>query len=381
MRRNETHPDADQDTPLFDLVFQRISESPGGAVPFSDWMGLVLYHPEHGYYSSGGGGGFRDIGRRGDFYTSVSVGETFGLLLAHRVAREWETTFAGERPFVVVEQGGHDGRLARDILAGLRELGSPLLEAFEYRLVEPREALRGRLEARLAEDPDPHIRVVASIAEARAASGIFLCNELLDAFPVDLLSFEDGHWHERQVGWEAASGSPRFVTRPLRPEWAAFTESLGGGFPEGYVTELCPAVDDWMADTAGLFEQGLWWIIDYGYERADYYHPGRTTGTLRCYREHRASEDPFAHPGGQDLTAHVDFTRVGEAAFRCGLPPRRFTDQHHFLIDAARAWLLSLEGMSPDPRTAKRLRQFQTLTHPAMMGQQFKVMELARLPG
>jgi SAM-dependent MidA family methyltransferase len=135
-----------------------------------------------------------------------------------------------------------------------------------------------------------------------------------------------------------------------------------------------------MAGTAGLFERGLWWIIDYGHERADYYLPQRRTGTLRCYRDHRASEDPFAHPGGQDLTAHVDFTRVEEAAVRGGLSRRRFTDQHHFLVDSARSWLLSLEGRVPDARTAKRLRQFQTLTHPSMMGQQFKVMELARLP-
>jgi SAM-dependent MidA family methyltransferase len=343
-------------------------------------MGLALYHPEHGYYSHGGGGGFLEIGRRGDFYTSVSVGETFGLLLAHRIVRDWGTTFARARPFVVVEQGGHDGQLARDLLAGLRELGSPLLADFEYRLVEPREALRERLAARFAENPDPRIRVIASIEEARAASGIFLCNELLDAFPVDLLSFEDGHWHERQVGWDPTAKSPRFVTRPLRPEWAAFTESLGGGFPEGYVTELCPSVDDWMVETAELFERGLWWIIDYGHERADYYLPQRRTGTLRCYREHHATEDPFAHPGGQDLTAHVDFTRVEEAAVRGGLSRNRFTDQHHFLVDSARSWLLSLEGRSPDARTAKRLRQFQTLTHPSMMGQQFKVMELARLP-
>lgn len=380
MRRNEGNPDAFQDTPLFDLVFQRISESPGGGVPFSEWMGLALYHPEHGYYSRGGGAGFREIGRRGDFYTSVSVGETFGLLLAHRIVREWETTFAGARPFVVVEQGGHDGQLARDILAGLRELGTPLLADFEYRLIEPRAALRERLAARFAEDPDPRIRVVSSIEDARAEAGVFLCNELLDAFPVDLLCFEGGAWHERQVGWDDEARAPRFVTRPLRPEWADFTGALGSGFPEGYVTELCPSVDDWMAGTAGLFERGLWWIIDYGHERADYYLPQRRTGTLRCYRDHRASEDPFAHPGGQDLTAHVDFTRVEEAAVRGGLSRRRFTDQHHFLVDSARSWLLSLEGRAPDARTAKRLRQFQTLTHPSMMGQQFKVMELARLP-
>lgn len=380
MRMTPGHPSGPQDTPLFHLVFQRISESPEGSVPFSAWMDLSLYHPEWGYYSkSGVDPGFREIGRRGDFYTSVSVGETFGLLLAHRIARIWETDFGRALPFVLVEQGGHDGRLARDILAGLREIGTPLLEGLEYRLVEPRPALREALEAGLAGDPDDLLRVVDSLEAASAPAGLFLCNELLDAFPVDLLVFTNGAWHERRLGWDSESARPTWVTGPLRPEWSAFAESLGKEFPEGYVTEICPAVDSWMKDAARLFDRGLWWVIDYGYERADYYLPQRSTGTLRCYRGHLAGDDPFAHPGEQDLTAHVDFTRVEEAAKREKLARRLFTDQHHFLIESARPWLLSLEGKTPDPNTAKRLRQFQTLTHPAMMGQQFKVLEMARL--
>lgn len=380
MRMTPGHPSGPQDTPLFHLVFQRISESPEGSVPFSAWMDLALYHPEWGYYSRRGADpGFREVGRRGDFYTSVSVGETFGLLLAHRIARIWETDFGRALPFVLVEQGGHDGRLARDILAGLREIGTPLLEGLEYRLVEPRPALREALEAGLANDPVERLRIVDSLEAARAQAGLFLCNELLDAFPVDLLVFTDSAWHERRVGWDTESSRPAWVTGPLRSEWSEFTESLGTEFPEGYVTEICPAVDAWMKDAARLFDRGLWWIIDYGHERADYYLPQRSTGTLRCYRGHRAGEDPFAHPGDQDITAHVDFTRVEVAAGREGLTRRLFTDQHHFLIEAARTWLLSLEGNTPDPATAKRLRQFQNLTHPAMMGQQFKVMELAHL--
>ena len=342
-------------------------------------MDLVLYHPEWGYYSRRGvAPGFREVGRGGDFFTSVSVGETYGLLLAHRITRIWETDFGRALPFVLVEQGGHDGRLARDILAGLREIGTPLIEGLEYRLVEPRPGLRKVLEDDLANNPVEGLRIIDSLEASRAPAGLFLCNELLDAFPVDLLVFTAGAWHERRVGWDGASARPDWVTAPLRPEWAGFAALLGTDFPEGYQTELCPAVDAWMADAARLFERGFWWIIDYGHEQSDYYLPQRSTGTLRCYRVHRAGEDPFAHPGEQDLTAHVDFTRVEEAARREGLARSLFTDQHHFLIDAARPWLLSLEGKRPDAATAKRLRQFQTLTHPAMMGQQFKVMEFTR---
>lgn len=342
-------------------------------------MDLALYHPGLGYYSRRGDDpGFREVGRGGDFFTSVSVGETFGFLLAQQIAREWEDRFERHAPFVIVEQGGHDGRLARDIVAALRESGSPLAGNFEYRLVEPRPALRESLERSLFLDPVGEIQIVPSLGEARAEIGLFLCNELLDAFPVDLITFESGRWRELRVAWDADSDRPVWTPEDLRPELAAFAAGLGTDFPEGYRSEVCPAVDSWMEEAALLFERGLWWIIDYGHERDDYYPPERREGTLRCYHGHRCGSDPFVFPGEQDLTADVDFTRVEEAAIRRGLIRRRFTDQHHFLIEAAKAWLLSLEGQAPGPATAKRLRQFQTLTHPSMMGQQFKILELER---
>lgn len=346
-------------------------------MPFSVWMDLALYHPRHGYYASAAeGGGFRRLGRGGDFYTSVSVGDTFGWLLARRLVAEWETVFDRPESFVVVEQGGHDGRLALDVVAALREIGAPFLGTFEYRLVEPREGLRDRLAGMLPQGGP--VRVLPSLAEARAPVGVFLCNELLDAFPVDLLVFTGGEWRERRVAWDAAAAGPAWTDGPLSDFQARFVAELGEGFPEGYVTEVCPAVDDWMKEAAGLFGRGVWWIVDYGYERPDYYAPERRNGTLRCYRGHRAGEDPFEAPGDQDLTAHVDFTRVEEAAARAGLRKRRFTDQHHFLVEAARSWLLSLEGRPPDAVAAKRIRQFQTLAHPALMGRSFRVMELEK---
>ena len=365
-----------QDTPLFDLVFQRISKSPDLSINFSEYMEMALYHEDHGYYSRGE---TRMVGRGGDFYTSVSVGETFGFLLARRVLIEWQTRFDGSEPLVIVEQGAHDGRLARDIMSGIREVAPHLLGRIEYRIVEPRFRLREVLKEQLAgEGSGQSIRVVDSLEQAKAPQGVFLCNELLDAFPVPLLTFQSGRWQEKGVGHNEEGDGFDWVCRPLSGEFLSLVEELGNDFPEEYVTELCPAVDDWMAEAGRLFENGLWWIIDYGYEREDYYLPQRRTGTLRCYREHRAGEDPLVLPGQQDITAHVDFTRLERAAERAGLKRCRFTDQHHFLIEAAKPWLLSLEGRPPDSLTAKRLRQFQTLTHPSLMGQQFKVMELSR---
>ncbi|MEX2580052.1 MAG: SAM-dependent methyltransferase [Verrucomicrobiales bacterium] len=338
-------------------------------------MELALYHPRQGYYSNPQE---RPIGRRGDFFTSVAVGDTFGFLLAHALVQAWEKRFDPRRPFVVVEQGGHDGQLARDFLAGLASTGSALSKSVVYRIVEPRSAVRERLDETFRNEGFGGIETVATLEEARGEQGLFLCNELLDAFPFRRLAFEEGEWRERKVGWDEAGQAPCWVSRPLPAELTRYADELGTDFPEGYATEVCPAVATWMRDAATLFRRGLWWVIDYGYESEDYFARHRADGTLRCYRNHRATDDPFDRPGETDITAHVNFSHLAAAAAGAGLKRERFTDQHHFLVEAARPWLLAIEGEPPGESLRQRLRQFQTLTHPGLMGQQFKVAEFSR---
>lgn len=370
-----TDPTDDKDTPLFHAVFQTISKTEDLSIPFSDYMRLVLYHPEQGYYSRLSE---NRIGREGDFYTSVTVGETFGFLLAQKISTEWRTRFKSSGEFVVVEQGAHDGALALDIVLGIREIDPELAEEFRYRIVEPRQEHRNWLEERFSgERGGKSIKVLPSLSSAQAEKGIFLCNELVDAFPFDCVRMENGEWRERKVGIDEA-GNLCWKSGGVDERFVAYVSDLDVEFPEGYTTEFSPGINGWVAEASGLFSKGLWWVIDYGYDAEDYYSTVRSSGTMRCFREHRATEDPFEEPGNVDITAHVDFSRIGAAAEGYGMKVEEFTDQHHFLIEAAKPWLMGLEGAAPGAQTSKRLRQFQTLTHPSIMGQQFKVMVLAK---
>lgn len=334
-------------------------------------MELALYHPEGGYYAKPLE---RKIGRKGDFFTSVSVGETFGLLLAYGIVEAWRA--AGEGPWVVVEQGAHDGQLARDILAGLDEIGSGLERIVEYRIVEPRDLIREQLTSHAAMQPDARLKVVPSIAAARAPAGIFLCNELLDAFPVALVVRRQDSWVEKRVclqedelGW---------TEEALPPELETIIQAWGNDVEEGFQAELCPGLGTWVGEVSGLFEQGIWWVFDYGYEIPERLLAARRDGSLRCYEGHRASEDPLDRPGELDITAHANFSSLAAAAQAAGLEASPLTDQHRFLIEIGRPWLLSLEGTPPAGRNAARLRQWQTLTHPSLMGQQFRVARFTK---
>ncbi|MDF1756067.1 MAG: SAM-dependent methyltransferase [Verrucomicrobiales bacterium] len=347
---------------------------------FDKFMEQALYHPQHGYYSSSIG---KKIGRDGDFFTSVSVGDTFGVLLCHAIEQKWQNLCPeNDLPLVIVEQGAHDAQLARDILEGFRSRNSPLYEKIEYRIIEPRETIRREItEIADCTGYSPKLYPVQSMADARAEAGIFLCNELLDAFPVRRFVHEKGRWLEQWVAFE-----DKFIfTNEEIPsddeDFQRFLNLLGETteFEDGYETEFCPNVKNWITDCSQLFEKaGSWLIIDYGFEAEDYFAKSRKTGTLQCYHQHRTHDDPLFRPGECDITAHVNFTDLTREAERAGLEAVTLTDQSKFLIEAGRDWLLSFEGQAPGPAEAAKLRQFQTLTHPSMMGRSFRVAEFRK---
>ena len=95
----------------------------------------------------------------------------------------------------------------------------------------------------------------------------------------------------------------------------------------GYVSEINLQAEAWIGAMGGWLERGAALLIDYGFPRSEYYHPQRAGGTLMCHLRHHAHGDPFTAPGLQDITAHVDFTAMADAAqaagCRCWAIPRR----------------------------------------------------------
>lgn len=376
-------------TTLIDRIFHAIEAEETKSISFADYMRSCLYDNEFGYYTRPEG---REIGRGGDFYTSVSVGEGFGFFLGWAAEKRWREWFGNPKEFLIIEQGAHDGRLAMDILSGLDERNSPLAEAVRYQICEPDPGRRERLEESLqAGGFAERIAIVSEISEKPepGSVGLFLCNELLDAFPVHRIRRVEGDWRECRVvrGAEPNSESGSAFAWSYEPiadgtELASAASRIpdADSLPEGYTTEICLELAPWMKDATRWFERGAWWVIDYGREAVDYFSPERTDGTLRGYRSHQRCDDPFVAPGEIDLTTDVNFTDLERAAAAEGLKGEGLTDQHHFLIKAAEPWLREIEVGGPAALEAnrKRLRQFQTLTHPSLMGCAFKVAEYRR---
>ena len=131
-----------------------------------------------------------------------------------------------------------------------------------------------------------------------------------------------------------------------------------------------------MRTVSAMLEHGLALFIDYGYGRAEYYHPQRHAGTLRCHYRHRAHDDPFRLPGLEDITAHVDFSAMAQAAESVGAGLLGFATQAQFLLSCGLAERL---GRSPDPiEQARENAAVQRLVGPGAMGESFKVLAIGR---
>jgi SAM-dependent MidA family methyltransferase len=341
-----------------------------GPMPFRRFMERALYDPAHGYYASGRAA----IGGEGDFMTSVSVGPLFGRLLATQFEEIWERL---DRPtrFDLVEQGANRGEFAHDVLSAAQS--SPaFFAALHYLIIEPFAVNRERQEARL----EPFAGKVTwhdALDALPRFTGVHFSNELVDAFPVHRVVYRNGKWWEQYVA-QGANGSFVWSDGPIsNPQLTPFFAHLPG--IEGYQTEVNREAPVWMAALAAKLERGYVLVADYGFSRDDYYLPDRREGTLAAYRQHRVCENPLADPGGQDLTAHVDFTTLAQAAQTAGLKLAGFTDQHHFLVALGRSIFPDITSPGQlTPERQKQQRAFATLMHPTLMGRGFQFLALAK---
>jgi SAM-dependent MidA family methyltransferase len=347
----------------------RISAA-GGWLPFDAYMQLALYEPGLGYYSAGA----RKLGAGGDFTTAPEMSPLFGRCLARHCAQVLRELGGGE----VLEVGAGSGRLAFDVLGALAE---QQCLPDRYLILEVSADLRERQRALLASLPGKLAARVQWLDAPPDApwQGALLANELLDALPVQCFAWRDAQVFERGVA-PGADGELRWQDRPALPALQAEVQRLqaeaGSEWPSGYVSELCPRAGPWLMEVTRTLSRGVALLVDYGLPRRDYYHPQRSAGTLRCHYRQHAHDNPFAHPGLEDLTAWVDFTRVAEAADAAGLEVLGFATQAALLLG------LGIEGevaAAPDERQrVARAGEARRLLMPEEMGENFKAIALGR---
>lgn len=348
-----------------------------GAISFERFMELALYCPKFGYYDRPD----TSPGRRGDYFTSVSVGSLFGELLAGQFA-EWRgNAECGVRSaqWQILEAGAHDGRLAADILRWLKAEKPDEFEMLEYWILEPSANRRAMQEKTLGEFAGKARWFDSwSALPQGGVNGVILSNELLDAMPVRRVGWdaERGKWFE----WGVTLKGDEFGWTRMPEDDALEGETASWGLPpellrvlpDGFATEIGDAAVDWWRQATRSLKQGKLLALDYGLTREEFFTPERKEGTLRAYYQHHLNTDLLARVGEQDITAQVNFSAVREAGETEGGKTERFVTQAAFLTEIVRA----MSGKDPAfaEWISKRGRAFQTLTHPEHLGRPFRVL-------
>ncbi|MFO1356459.1 MAG: SAM-dependent methyltransferase [Gammaproteobacteria bacterium] len=349
------------------LIHERINAA-GGWIDFADYMDLALYAPGLGYYSAGA----TKLGAAGDFVTAPEISPLFARCLARAIAPVLQALPGAD----ILELGGGSGALAAGLIPALARLGAL---PRRYRMLEVSADLGERQRALLGAQAGPQWPAVEWLEAlpGEAFRGVVIANEVADALPVSRFTIRDGAVQALGVG--ARSGGFAWAARPADPGLAAAVASRlpdgASAFAEGYTSEISRRLPAWIAALSATLGEGALVLCDYGMTRREYYHPQRVQGTLTCHYRHRAHDDPFRHPGLQDITAWVDFTAVAEAAVAGGLAVAGYATQAHFLLDAGLGQELAGAGHPLPPRLAQQAR---TLLLPGEMGERFKVMALSR---
>lgn len=352
-----------------------------GFLPYEQWMQAALYAPEVGYYS----GGSTKFHVEGDFTTAPELSPLFGQSLAtqiQQVLQQCEVSSAG-RP-TVLEFGAGSGALAESLLIALADLG---LTNINYFILELSPSLRARQQQRLARFAD-QVQWLDELPTDFV--GCVIANEVLDAMPVHLVQrHQASEILELGVSLNSTpnhQGPSPFVLT-ARPATGALLDIANQRLPtiSGYRSEINLRAEAWIREMGVWLKQGAAFLIDYGFPAREFYHEQRSTGTLMCHFRHFAHDESLILAGLQDITAHVDFTAMADAALEGGLDVLGYISQAHFLMNCGITQhleqlhtLLDMQNPEHVQSWSQQVSAVQKLLSEAEMGELFKVLAIGK---
>jgi len=340
-------------------------------------MELALYDDQYGYYMTpmvGEEASFRKrIGWEGDFYTAPELSPILAKTLVRQVL-EIDSQLGHPDPFTFVEMGGGNGTFASDFLLHCQTITPDFLSRLSYHLVERSPFLQSQQDISIRKAMgtwvDRHVAWKPSVEQLATDSvtGVMFSNELVDAFPVHRVRFDNQHLQEMFVDYEGG----QFVERlgPLSsPKLDEYIHQQGVVLQEGQTSELHLAADQWITQVGRVLQKGMLITVDYGHTGSDYYAADRKDGTLVCYFHHAVSTNPYTRVGEQDMTAHVNFSGLAKAGKECGVLTVGFTTLANWLMGLGVEKMVA--GQDPESQAVQALSQ---LLRPHGMGTTFKVL-------
>lgn len=331
-----------------------------GPMPFYDYMHAVLYHAQFGYYRCAR----QPFGREGDFITSSDCGPWFARALANQFLQIPINHAQSD----ICELGAGSGQMALDLLLALQK--HQVLPKYYY-ILEPSASLVAAQRATLAQQPALLEKIIWVQDVPDNFHGMLFANEVLDAMPVHRFKKSSLGYLQYFVD---------YVDGKLTGDWKKAQNEVPNAIIQqnlkvGHCFEHNPHYASWLSYLYRRMRCGICLLIDYGYVASNYYAKS-LAGYLRAFYCHKVHDDVFFYPGLQDITTHVDFSLLADAALESGWDLSGFTNQANFLLGCGLA-----NFTLPDVTTSQGIQarsQIKKLMLPQEMGELFKVMALAK---
>jgi SAM-dependent MidA family methyltransferase len=325
------------------------------------FMELALYDPLLGYYSTRR----QRSGAAGDFFKSVDVGPLFGEMLAVQIADIWdELASPSSTGFDLVEVGAGNGRLARDILAATAREFPACYESLRLTLVERSAEARRDAGDTLREHADHVVAIQEDLPES--INGVVLANELLDSFPVHLLTMTS--YGLREVYVTSCGDGLTEIAGPLSDDRLGAALE-GHAIADGWRGEVSLEIPQWIHRVADAIGRGVLICFDYA-------SSGRGRSTLVSYVSHTAGAARWIEsPGQQDISTHVDLLGLRGIASQAGLEPAGCVDQTYFLMALG---ILDRVPVGDDLDAVRRRLAARTLIAPGGLGSTMKAIAFTK---
>lgn len=339
------------------IIKEQVNKRP---ISFSQYMNYALYYPQLGYYSNS----LNKFGPNGDYITAPVLSKLFSMTLLVQM----EQVLSNCLPRNILEFGAGNGQLMLDILS----FNDHNIDS--YYILEPSIELatlqRNRLRRYL---PQFSNKVRWLRAVPTDFNGVVIANEVLDAMPCDLISYNAGRFYLKMV----TSDDDGFVFEDVLLKDSSDFPKLYG-LPSNCTFESNLAQTNFMQQVAKI-NSGLILFIDYGYGSSEYYKKCGVNGTIRSFFRHHLIENVLLYPGLVDITSSVNFTHIAQYGLEYQLELLGYTNQSNFLINCGILDQLTLlqQNMTYEEQLGLN-SSLNYLTSPNEMGDVFKVIALAK---
>ncbi len=336
---------------------------------FSEYMQEWLYGKD-GYYTK-----FIEIGKKGDFYTSVSSSIFFGGSIANRFIKSIDEGFLSKKT-TLLEIGAHQGYLLADIIQFIYTLRPKLLKTIKIAILEPQSENQKAQREYLKEAFGDAIELIhyKNLEELNLNSAFIIANELFDSFPCEvvngnkMLYIENDRAEFREIDKK---------TKKLAQKYKVKKGEISIGFEE-FSKNLSKGIKKFEFVT-----------FDYGekFARGDY--------SLRVYKEHRvypffaltdyAKEERVRDTSikklfkKSDITYDVNFAHLIDSFEENGVKRVEYATQLSALTSFGITELLEILKENVDEKTyLSQLNRVKTLLNPVILGERFKMVRFRK---